>query len=193
MTETVRTAAPADADALTSMFVNAFLDTPDAVWLVPDRAARAEIYRAYGGALLAGVLPYGLVTAVSGTDGAAVWLPPAEDSDSAAMIAEVAGGYAERFALLAKTLAEHHPSGDHDYLAYLGVRPDRQGQGLGSALLAHHGTLLDAAGRAAYLVATTARSRDLYLRHGYAVRSLFHLPLAGPPMWGMWREPGSVS
>ena len=45
--------------------------------------------------------------------------------------------------------------------------------------------------RGAYLNAGSPRSRDLYLRHGFVVRSEFRLPFGGPPLWRMWREPGA--
>ena len=43
----------------------------------------------------------------------------------------------------------------------------------------------------AYLEAAEPRSRELYLRHGYADRAdgPFRFPDGGPPMWPMWREP----
>ena len=46
----------------------------------------------------------------------------------------------------------------------------------------------DAEGMPAYLEATTARSRDLYARHGFEVVGLLELP-GGLTMYPMWREP----
>jgi predicted N-acetyltransferase YhbS len=76
----------------------------------------------------------------------------------------------------------------HHYLAFLAVRPERQNHGIGSALLDRHHRRLDAAGIPAYLESNDPRNRDLYLRHGYAVRSVIQLP-DGPPLWLMWRAP----
>jgi GNAT superfamily N-acetyltransferase len=70
-----------------------------------------------------------------------------------------------------------------------GVTPERQGTGLGSALLDHYHRELDATGQPAYLEATNPRNRDLYPRHGYTTSGPFELPEGGPPMWGMWRDP----
>ena len=49
---------------------------------------------------------------------------------------------------------------------------------------------LDREGRPAYLEAASPLARDLYLRHGYALRpgAPFRLPGGGPPMWPMLRE-----
>jgi ribosomal protein S18 acetylase RimI-like enzyme len=79
----------------------------------------------------------------------------------------------------------HQP---HHYLAFLAVHPDAQNRGIGSALLDRHHARLDRAGLPAYLEANDPRNRDLYLRHGYRVRSVIDLP-DGPPLRSMWRTP----
>jgi predicted N-acetyltransferase YhbS len=83
----------------------------------------------------------------------------------------------------------------HHYLAFLGVAPELQGHGIGSGLLNHHHARLDAQGLPAYLEASTERSRDLYLRHGYTLTgdAPLVLPDNGPPIWPMWREPAGSS
>jgi hypothetical protein len=71
----------------------------------------------------------------------------------------------------------------------LGVRPDRQGQGIGSFLLIGHHAYLHVAGIPAYLEANDPRNRNLYLRHGYVdVGPPIVLP-TGLPIWPMWRAP----
>jgi GNAT superfamily N-acetyltransferase len=85
-------------------------------------------------------------------------------------------------------MADVHPAEPHAYLFLIGTRPDRQGAGLGSALLRHVLERCDREGTPAYLEATTAGSRRLYLRHGLAEVGVIQLP-DGPPMWRMWRDP----
>ena len=85
-------------------------------------------------------------------------------------------------------LEANHPHERHWYLPFIGVRPDRQGNGIGSALLAHMEARLDAEGLPAYLEASSERNRALYVRHGFDVTGEVRLP-DGPPMWLMWREP----
>jgi GNAT superfamily N-acetyltransferase len=68
-------------------------------------------------------------------------------------------------------------------------RPDRQGQGIGTALLGAHHALLDQEGIVAYLEAADERTRGLYLRHGYTD---YGRPIAlagGPSMHPMVRHP----
>ena len=101
--------------------------------------------------------------------------------------------WTSRFRAFDAALDRHHPAGTaHWHLAILAVRPDRQGRGTGTALLrAGHAVLDQVPGTPAYLEASSARARDLYLAHGYALLpgAPFHLPGDGPPLWPMWRPP----
>ena len=63
---------------------------------------------------------------------------------------------------------QRHPRREpHLYLSCMGVVGGRQGAGLGSAMLRHRLERADADGLAAYLEASSPRSRALYLRHGF--------------------------
>jgi GNAT superfamily N-acetyltransferase len=124
--------------------------------------------------------------------GVALWFPltaavPSPD-DYERRLKEIAGDAFDRARLLDAALEADHPVQPHHYLALLAVRPGQQGRGIGSALLDRHHDRLDAAGLPAYLEANNLRNRDLYLRHGYRVRSVIELP-DGPLLWTMWRSP----
>ena len=82
-----------------------------------------------------------------------------------------------------------HPTAPHYYLDSLGVEPEWQGRGLGSALMGPVLERCDVERMPAYLNAGSPGSRDLYLRHGFQVTEEFALPDDGPPLWRMWREP----
>ena len=69
-----------------------------------------------------------------------------------------------------------HPTVPHYYLDSLGVEPEWQGRGLGSALMQPVLARCDLERMPAYLNAGSPRSRDLYLRHGFAVTEEFRLP-----------------
>ena len=86
-------------------------------------------------------------------------------------------------------MEEGHPRTPHYYLDSLGVEPGVAGEGIGSALMEPVLERCDAERMPAYLNAGSARSRDLYLRHGFEVTEEFRLPDGGPPLWRMWREP----
>jgi len=125
----------------------------------------------------------GVVHTTPGRAGVALWLPtglrPVGPSP----------GYDAR--LLAATSPHgHHPTGTpHHHLAILAVRPDCQGQGIGTALLRAHHAVLDEAGLPAYLEASDLRTRRLYAALGYGDHGLpIHLA-RGSLMFPMWRNP----
>jgi len=81
----------------------------------------------------------------------------------------------------------HHPRNPHYYLQFIGVRPECQGTGIGSALLRAVLDRCDLEGAAVYLEADE-RSRLLYLKHGFEATAELRLP-KGPSFWPMWRAP----
>jgi GNAT superfamily N-acetyltransferase len=117
--------------------------------------------------------------------GAALWFPRPEGVRQPPTDART-----DRLAILERLLAERHPAAPaHHHLAYLGVRPDRQCQGIGSYLLIGHHAYLHVSRTPAYLEANDPRNRALYLRHGYTdVGTPILLP-GGLPIWPMWRPP----
>jgi GNAT superfamily N-acetyltransferase len=80
-------------------------------------------------------------------------------------------------------------SQDHWYLMILGVDPPRQGQGLGSALIAPVLTRADADGLPCYLETTKEKNLAFYGKQGFEVIVEDVLAKNGPPFWTMKREP----
>ncbi|MGY1806882.1 GNAT family N-acetyltransferase [Blastococcus sp. SYSU D00669] len=83
----------------------------------------------------------------------------------------------------------HRELPDHWYLLYVGVVPERQGEGLGTALLRPVLEECDRTGVPAYLEATCERSRGLYARLGFVEQEPLPLPAPAPPVFPMWRDP----
>jgi ribosomal protein S18 acetylase RimI-like enzyme len=81
-----------------------------------------------------------------------------------------------------------HPRKPHNYLRVIGCDPDRQGQGVGAALLRPMLEHCDARKEPAYLESSNERNLTFYRRHGFEVTGevVTHL---GPKAWLMWREP----
>lgn len=189
----VRAATMDDLAEASAVLADAFADDPVMVWAFPDVAARPRLVQALFGYLAEHVYyPQGQCT-VAG-EAATLWLPAgvtvgdefwAEHGDAFAAAIE---GQIERIATLAATMDEHHPHDPHRYLLAIGVRPSAQGRGLGGRLLAHTLSQVDERGEAAYLEATSPRSRVLYQRHGFEVVTEFAVD-GGPPVWPMWRAP----
>lgn len=182
-----------EAGAITDVIADAFQHLGVVVWLVPARAERRRVLGGNFRIFVEHALTYGEVHVTDDRSGVAVWFPRDADPipeppDYDRRLAEACGRWTERFQILDRLMDAHHPAQPHHHLAFLAVRPDRQGEGLGSALLRHHHARLDADGVAAYLEASSPPSRDLYTRHGYRVGAPFAVP-DGTPFWPMWREP----
>ena len=88
------------------------------------------------------------------------------------------------FDQLEKSRAEVGP---HQYLEFLGVEPDRQGQGIGSDLLVK-GPAEEAVAAARYLETFNERNVSFYGRHGYEVVERFPTDF-GCDGWAMIRPP----
>jgi GNAT superfamily N-acetyltransferase len=69
------------------------------------------------------------------------------------------------------------------------VDPERQGRGIGSAMMFPVLSRCDAEGVPAYLEASSPRNRGLYERHGFEVSEEFEIGPGAPPLWRMWRSP----
>lgn len=85
--------------------------------------------------------------------------------------------------------ANHPKAPPHDYLAFLGVRPEHQGNGLGSRLLRAHTDRLDAEQRPAFLETANPRTLPLYRSAGFEVTHEYRAAPDAPHMWALWREP----
>ncbi len=194
----VVTAGTAHTDVLSQVIADVFTDLPQSEWLIGDPDARRQILPGYFLLLIEAALTSGTVYTTTDRAGAALWMHVSPDrtspsDDYATRLAAATGRWASRFAAFDAVLDRHHPSScSYDLLAILAVHPDRQGQGIGSALLrAHHQVLDRGEGTLGYLDAAGPRSRQLYRRHGYLPSGLFYLPEDGPAMYPMARPPQS--
>ena len=194
----VRKASAEDAPRLADALARAFQDDPGWSHLLPDPSDRTRRLRLFFETELSGIaLAQGLVWTTEEVVGAAVWAPPegwrvpitATLRETPPMV-RVFGRHLP-LALRSRLRMEgRHPrKPPHWYLAFMGVAPEWQGRGLGTALMQPALEILDAAGTPAYLESSTPRSRALYQRNGFEVTGEFNLPSAGPPLWQMWRDP----
>jgi GNAT superfamily N-acetyltransferase len=197
----VRKASAEDAPRLADALARAFQDDPGWSHLLPDPSDRTRRLRLFFETELSGIaLAQGLVWTTEEVVGAAVWAPPegwrvpitATIRETPPMV-RVFGRHLP-LALRSRLRMEgRHPrKPPHWYLAFMGVAPEWQGRGLGTALMQPALEILDAAGTPAYLESSTPRSRALYQRNDFEVTGEFNLPSAGPPLWQMWREPGQA-
>jgi GNAT superfamily N-acetyltransferase len=193
----IRDVTPVDTDEITELVASAMRDGPVARWLHTDPEVRRREAPHYFSIFVEHATRHGEVYATADAEtgrlsGVALWfpltslIPPPVDYER--RLKEAAGDAFDRACQLDLAIEEHHPLEPHHYLAFLAVHPEEQNRGVGSALLDRHHARLDQAGIPAYLEANDPRNRDLYLRHGYRIRSVIELP-DGPPLWTMWRAP----
>ena len=196
----VRPANRSDHGAIASALAAAFASDPVMCFLLADEARRTARLRRHFEASIPLYAASGSIWVADDLTAAALWVAPGgypfslrQELSVARARLEVFGRTPRRGIGVLRALERHHPHDPpHWYLDYIGVEPAGQGRGLGSALLAPMCARCDAEGRGAYLNASSPRSRELYARHGFAVRSELRLPFGGPPVWRMWREPRSA-
>ena len=194
----VRPATSGDLDRLSQTLAAAFSDDPAFCHLLPPgvRARDDRLRRAFTVDGKRSLRRGGLWTTAAG-DAAAVWFPPGawrptpgEEIRETPAWVRIAGRRMLVFQRLRSALFAHHRElPPHWYLYYLGARPDRQGQGLGSALLEAVLDRCDADGLPAYLESTCERNLTLYRRHGFEEQGPLDLPPGCPPLTPMWRDP----
>jgi GNAT superfamily N-acetyltransferase len=188
-------ASAADLDALSQVIADAFHPLAPSRWLIADPAARRAILHAYFRIHAEHAITAGVIHTTPDRAAAALWLPtgpgtPGEPPGYAARLAAATAPWTGRFQTFDTALdARHLARVAHHHLALLAVRPDRQGQGTGTALLRAHHQALDRDGIPAYLEASDLRTRRIYLRHGYADHGPPICLPAGPMMYPMMREP----
>ncbi|MEV6398247.1 GNAT family N-acetyltransferase [Streptomyces sp. NPDC051907] len=191
----IRQATAGDRAALGRLLEEAFVDDPVSRWIFPDPADFSRALGPFLGVFLDVALSAGRVDVVEGGAAAALWLDlpgggPPGAAEAVARMRRIAGPDNDRPEQVGRLAGAVHPyDRAHAYLLLIAVTPQRQGQGLGTALIAPVLRRCDRDGVPAYLEASSARSCRLYERLGFAFAGdPVRLP-DGPPMWPMWREP----
>ncbi|HEX7245585.1 MAG TPA: GNAT family N-acetyltransferase [Solirubrobacterales bacterium] len=195
----VRLAAESDHEAAAECLALAFADDPAWAHLIPGSSkTRAERLLGYFTAEIDNLVPDHRELWVSEDgSGAAIWghpggwrVPTRRTLREGPAMTKVFGARLPLALWTQLRLERHHPRRPaHWYLHYLGVEPRRQGRGLGGALMAPVLDLCDGEGVPAYLESSTERSRVLYERNGFALTGTFPMPVSGPPVREMWRNP----
>lgn len=184
-------ASPAvDGERALEVLLRAFEDDPPVRWLYPCASAYASHFRDFARALGGSAIAHATLRVADGA--AALWLQPGAGPDEDALEQVVDRSVPRNrqddvLAVFAE-MGGHHPEGLHWYLPLIGVVPERQGQGLGTALMTPILARSDAEGLPVYLEATTERSRALYARLGFETTAVIRMADC-PPIWPMVRTP----
>jgi len=194
----IRKASAGDIPCLADSLARAFHDDPGWSHLLPEPGDRTERLRLFFQTELHEIaIPLGLVWTTDEVVGAAIWTPPGAWRvpvwKTLREVPPMVRVFKGRLPLALRSrlrMEGRHPRRPaHWYLAVMGVAPEWQGRGLGTALMRPALETLDADTVPAYLESSTPRSRALYQRSGFAVTGEFNLPSDGPPIWQMWRDP----
>ncbi len=199
--ETVRRATHAEISDLAAVLARAFVRDPFFSYLAGEASERTQRMRdGWSGILRHASAGLSETWTTDDRAGVSIWIPPNRRASSALgslrlvpALARLTGWRRLREASAAmELLAERrraHVRAPHYYLAALGVEPDRQGTGIGSALIAPTLAAADAARTPAYLETATARNVLLYERHGFDVVEELILPKTDIRGWLMVRPP----
>lgn len=141
----------------------------------------------YGG----GALDHNSAWCIEGFGGAALWLPPGIDPDHEALgslAQHVPETRRQTMGEVLQRMAASSPDAPYWYLAFIGIDPSRQNEGLGSILMRHANAVLDRESALGHLSSTNPRNLPFYQRHGYRVLGTIQVGDC-PPISPMLREP----
>jgi GNAT superfamily N-acetyltransferase len=200
----VRRASRGEVPELAAMLARAFAADPFFAYLAGDAPERSQRMRDGWRAILRHASD-GLSATWTTADlaGAAIWIPPGRSASGVLdqlRILPALGRLTGWGRLRAVSAAlerlqdrrhQHAPMA-HWYLSALGVEPERQGEGIGSALLAPVLAEADATGFACYLETAVGRNVLLYERHGFDVVEELVLPHTDVHGWLMLRPATSA-
>jgi ribosomal protein S18 acetylase RimI-like enzyme len=178
----------------------AFATDPLFLWVFPDATIRPAALQRFNRVPVAYGIRYGRVTTAHEGKAVSVWIPPGPGITIPGMIR--CGMLAVPFQIVWRPFVPFMGANDvmekihkarapepHWYLMVLGVDPDLQGQGVGSALVAEGLAQADRAGVPCYLETSERRNLRFYERHGFEILQEASLGKGGPPAWAMRREP----
>ena len=197
--EPIKQLNPAAMERAVITLERAFASDPMFKWMFPDPRERSRSLRLFLRVPLQYGLRYGHVTESSGGMAVAIWLPPGREITAGGMIRcgmltmpfSVGFRPLARFAGADGVMGKLHKKfvpEPHWYLLIVGVDPELQGRGLGSALITEGLARADEANCPCYLDTSEERNLTFYQRAGFAVVGTALLGKGGPPGWAMRRN-----
>jgi ribosomal protein S18 acetylase RimI-like enzyme len=175
-----------------AVLTSAFVADPACRWMYPNEDQYRTFFPAFAEVFGGAALDRQTALLAEREAGAALWLPPDTSPDEEALGSLVGRSVEPSLQTNAYALFEEmgrlHPREPHWYLPLIGVVPERQGLGFGSAMMEMGLGLCDEQGLPAYLEATSARSIPLYQRHGFEVVGEIRIGTC-PPIVPMLRMP----
>lgn len=194
----VRRATRDDIPRLAATLASAFADYPWTRWAIPPDDYHNRLERLFTLDLANVGIPLDEVWMTDDAASVAVWLPPKEQQTveidwarQGEATAPLIGERLDRVDAGDDLIIPLRPRVPHWYLATLGTRPERQGEGLGRAVLGPVLARCDAEGIPALTETATEENVAFYGRSGFEVLHELRMPMGGPPLWILWR-PGQA-
>jgi GNAT superfamily N-acetyltransferase len=192
----VRKARPDEHERLAAVLARALFDDPVMRWVIGDDGRRRLVLEEGFDLYLRKLwLKQDECYTTESEVGAIVWELPGQWKlgilDQLRLLpsmARINGRLLPRSLRTIAALESNHPAAPHYYLPFVGVEPEWQGRGLGTALMRPVLDRCDEEKLPAYLEATSPRNRALYERHGFQVTEQFSFGPDSPPVWRMWRN-----
>ena len=197
MSSPLRHALRRDLPAIVELWVEAFADDPFLRWVQADDVRWPAFGTAWMTFIAELVFERGHTYLADPVDVAVAWVPPdvalvgADDLDRGRLIIASHAGEARAAEALGTIMAAraHALDEPHWTLQYIGVRPGRQGAGLGAAAVAPILAVIDAEALACGLVSTNPRNVPFYERLGFRVKAEVATPDGAAALRPMRREP----
>ena len=111
--------------------------------------------------------------------------PPEQIPAAAATMLKPLGAAVPRVVVWFSTWCRLDPKEPHVHLGPIGVSPEAQGQGIGTALMNHYIERLGQEGIAGYLETDRSENVEFYKKFGFVVQN--EQEVIGVPTWYMWR------
>lgn len=192
----VRRLTAAEVRPLSASLAKAFYDDPVSEYLFPAERGRLRRLEWYFRLQIRSVfLARGESWTSSGLEGGALWMPPRQSALTPREglgqlpIVAILGRRTGPAMRLVRLLEDNHPRTPHFYLGPIGIDPDAQRRGLGSALMEAVLARCDEEGIPAYLESSKLKNLAFFHKHRFEVVKQVVLPGTALTLWLMWREP----
>lgn len=189
-----------DAEAATETLSAAFSTDPAMCWMFPDPRVRSRRMPRLIRWMFLDHLRHGMVLGTPGCEVVTLWRPPGSVHEHAPLtppalvrFVRMLGTAVLRAERADRMIGRHLPKGERQfYLRMAGVRPDKQGQGLGGLAIRSGLAEADASGLPAVLETATESNVGLYRSLGFELIDTWPVARTGPTFWTMTR-PTSLS